>query len=570
MEPFSLTGKRWQVRQDFRPCTGTPVDISRRILGAIAAERDLDGELTDDETFGTPDTAFPNLGKAVDRIRSAVTKGERIGVFGDYDCDGITAVAQLVRYFRRHGAHPWVRLPHRLTEGYGLRPEIIKECEAAGVTLLLTVDTGVAAAAEIALAQERGIDVIIVDHHHIPATLPPAYAVLHPGLGDSRPPHPAAAGVAFVLVRALEEATDWEDRETDIALAAMGTVADLVELRGDNRTLVRRGLLALQRTRDIGLVRLMAQAGVTETPTSRDIGYRLAPRINAAGRMDEPGIALRGLLGDETSLAMLETLNQQRQTETIRLTTEAMQIASRDPSPFLFILHPEYPAGLLGLIAGKLTEALGKPSLVAGVRGDTAVASLRSIPAFHVTQALETAKDSLLTFGGHAQAAGCTFRLDAADALRQTLIDHASERLSPDDLRPLLTVDGIVNADQVSRSLCDGMRALEPFGQGNAEPRFLIPGMTLSELRVVGRDATHLQARAGHLKAVGFGLGAMKDRITGPMDVVCRLGVDTWQGVARPQLFLEDLRLSFSQTGAKFPSISNTSGNGVESAVAIL
>ena len=497
----------------------------------------------------TGTTSPPRLPQAVERIRRAVEKGETIGIFGDYDCDGITATVQVFRSFRRRNVTPLVYLPHREREGYGLKEESVRYFTDRRATLLITVDTGISSARELAMAREAGIDAIVVDHHHIPPEPPPAFALLHPGLAPVPGVMPAAAGVAFGVVTALEAAEGkeaWEGREEDLALAAIGTVADLVELRGGNRTLVAEGIAALEGMEGGPLRDLLSQAGIAGAPTSRDIAYRIAPRLNAAGRMADPRIAMRALLGDRESLALLERLNQDRQSQTQEILRELDRTfpagGVSGVQAFLVAASPDYPAGILGLIAGRLAEAHGRPSMVAQVRGDMCVASLRSIPGYHVTEALRSVSDLLATFGGHAQAAGCTFPFASLPELTGRLQEHAASALSPADLLPQMRIDGILDAGGITLPLCQALGGLEPFGQGNPEPRFLLPAVGFSTLKRVGRNFTHLQGTVGTLKAVGFGLSPLFEKIPSTCDVACRIGVDSWNGNRRPQIFIEDVR----------------------------
>lgn len=555
MHPLSLTGKRWRVGKDLRPESDSLLahqwrESSFAVLSTLAEERGFK-TLEDIGKRGLPGMdahLFPDLPKAMDRIEAATTKKETITIFGDYDCDGVTSTAQLVRFFRRRGIEPMVRLPHRVDDGYGLKEKHIEECRAQGTTLLLTVDTGISAAKEIALARSAGIDVIVLDHHHVPDVLPDAYALLHPSLCvESIASPPSAAGVAWSVVRALEEHADgvgilWEDRETDLALAAIGTVADLVELRGSNRDLVRAGLDALMSMTGGPLFLLMEQAGLHPPITSRDIAFRIAPRLNAAGRMDDPMIALRAMLGDRESLTALEELNRNRQDFLSILLKFAEREMKNAALPFLCLASSEYPPGLAGLIASKLTESTGRPSLVAGIQGNLCTASLRSIPGYHITEALASCKEFLTSYGGHAQAAGCTFPLASFQAIQEQLSADLLSKMPAEELLPGIALDAVLSESQVTLDLCERLREFEPFGQGNMEPRFLIPNVLLQDVRTVGRESTHLQARLNDKKVIGFGLGSLLNEMNQPVDLACRLGVDTWNGKSSAQVFMDDIR----------------------------
>lgn len=541
MSHLSLTGRRWMLREP-GSVTGS---IAERLLELRKIEALGEGEILED--FGHDARQFRDFTKASQRTLKAIDGKEKIGVFGDYDCDGITGAALLVRFLRRRGVDPATRLPHRLKEGYGLRTNIVEEFAALGVTLLLTVDTGVTAVDPIACAKELGIDVIVLDHHTLPPVLPVAHAILHPTLAkDMTEGAPCGAGVAWSFVRALEENDgheDWDEKDTDTGLAAIGTVADIVELRGGNRTLTHAGLLALSRLKEGPLALLCMHAGLTSPYTSRDIGFRIAPRLNAAGRMADPHIALHALLGDTNALLQLDGLNRQRQDVVSMHLEELLPIAERERGPMLCFVHEDYSPGICGLLAGRLCEIFGKPSLVAGSVGGQCVASLRSIPGYDVTASLARMGDLLLNFGGHAMAAGCAFRLDDFSELRDRLHADAALHINQEQQHPTLSAECVIDVTDVTVKLCDELRALEPFGQGNPEPRFLIEGVMLENVRCVGKGAKHLQATVRGRKVIGFGLGHLSEHAGEPLDLLCRVGIDTWQGRRNPQLFLDDLRL---------------------------
>jgi single-stranded-DNA-specific exonuclease len=539
MDRLSLTGKRWNVRSDFRSFLDGSVDDGRILATLLAQEREL----------GTPDTSsgiidaqiFPDFPKAKERLLRAIEQKEKIAVFGDYDCDGITSSVLLHRMLQRRGIDPLIRLPHRMDEGYGLKPIHIEEFEAAGITLLLTVDTGVSARTEIARAKEKGMDVIVLDHHHVPPELPPAYAIIHPILSLLALPHPAAAGVVLSFVQGMEE-NDWEDKDTDIALGAIGTIADLVELRGFNRTLVQQGLESLRRSTNSSLSFLLTHAGLSEGCTCRDVAFRIAPRINAAGRMADPTIALRALQGHHESLMLLEDLNNERQQTVLGLTESALEELADTASPFLCIASTTYTSGIVGLIAGKLTEKYGKPSLVASIRDGMCIASLRSIPGYDIAAGLERISDLLTSFGGHAQAAGCSFPEANLPLIDARMSGDIAATMTPEDLTPTLTIDTAIDPKSISKLLCEELSKLEPFGQGNPEPRFLIENVTLHDVRQVGQTGSHLQAKLGQHKIIGFGLGELAPSLTVPVDLTVHVGMNTWQGVTSVQLFLDDVR----------------------------
>ena len=535
---LSLTGRRWN---------STPNAYERHTASLtrdLLIERDLDHALTKNVT-----ELFPDIQTAAKRIHSALEAKETIGIFGDYDCDGITAALQLVRFFRRRGVNPVVKLPHRVHEGYGLHSNTINWFREQGVTLLITVDTGITAVSEIAQAKEHGIDVIITDHHQPTEQLPQAHAIIHPIVAQNFPqPHPAGAGVAFALIHALENG-EWEGKDEDEALAMIGTVADLVELRGMNRRLVKRGLERLQTLRHCPLADLRDR---THTSTSTDVAFRIAPRVNAAGRIDDPHIALRALLDGGDALEALETLNESRQAMTHALFDE-LSTTIDTTAPLLWSASEAYHPGIVGLLAGRLTERYGKPSCVVHVGKEACTASLRSPSTYHITQGLTRVGNLLTRFGGHAAAAGCTVTPDNLDGLRRALTRDIEDTVDPESFTPELTIDAVLNASDLSINLVRDLGALEPFGQGNPEPCILLQGVHLADARLVGSDRTHLQCSVEGTKAIGFRMAELLPHTTKKVDVACRLRIDSWNETENLQLHIEDLRIS-TQERASLPS----------------
>jgi len=523
-QQLSLTGKRWL----------SPNSISQdmgEIVEGLLRDRNLDAPSSQPKLV--------DMDKAVKRIKTAVDNKERIAIFGDYDCDGITATAQLVRFFQRKGIDPLKRLPHRVHDGYGLNDSIVEEFHKANINLLITVDNGIASVDEVSLANSYGIDVIITDHHTVGEIIPDACAVLHPALSGCPEPHPSGSGIAFLLINALEEGA-WEERPTDLILAMCGTIADLVALNGFNRQLVREGLIALQEIRGGPLATLREN---TKSTTSTNIAFRIAPRINASGRMADPLLALEALLVGGNALEKLDVLNVQRQ-EQMRSLYEEARGALDLKSPLLFKADADYQHGLIGLIAGRLTEETGKPSCIVTIDGDECVASLRSPACYHITEGLTRCSDLLTRFGGHAQAAGCNFPLKNLEAFEKKLTSDVVEHTDAENLVPSLHINACITPSMLSIDFCRALQTLEPFGMGNPEPRFLLEEVELDDVRAVGADESHMQCSVLGCKAVGFGLAHLQDAISVPVDVVCRLQVDTWYGYVQPQLIIDDVRVT--------------------------
>ena len=530
MRPLSLSGKLWSLPEHTEALNASHVLLRLLTERGIAEDAKL-----------VPPTIYPDMQKSVDRIRHAADHKEMIGIFGDYDCDGVTASAQLVRYFRRQNTEAYVRLPHRVRDGYGLKSSIAQEIIDAGVKLLITCDTGIASVEEIAMLEDNGIDVIVTDHHSVHEELPKAFALIHPIVSTHPLPHPSGSGVVFALICALEDGK-WSAMYEDIALAMLGTVGDLVELKGHNRTLVQQGLKAFAKIEHGPLADLRDRCVSKDaTIRSTDIAFRVAPRINAAGRMAEADIALSALLDGGDALEKISLLNEQRQDITRSLLSAVVEdCEGGEQPPLIARVSTEYPHGIVGLIAGKLTEHFGKPSLVAHSDGETCTASLRSPACYNIAEGLGRSADLLISFGGHAQAAGCTFAMKDYEALRSRLIEDVRAHTDEQYLVPTLTIDAVLDAKDITETFCEKLHMLEPFGQGNAEPLFVLPNVTLQDARACGKDLTHLQARICGIKSIGFGLAHLAQG-TEKCDVVVRVGIDEWNGKKQPQLFITDI-----------------------------
>lgn len=477
--------------------------------------------------------------QACERIQKAVSRKEPVGIIGDYDADGITGSAQLVRFFQRHGIEPHVILPHRQKHGYGVKKEFIDSLQQKNVTLIITVDTGISHADEVAHAGSLGLDVIITDHHTLHGDKPESI-IIHPRIDcDHQNGNPAGSGVVFTLIRALE-GDDWESKDVDVALAAIGTVADITPLTGENRTIVQLGLDAMTNGNGSPVFEL-AQSIVKngEPITATHIGFRIAPRINAAGRLADPMIALNGLLEGGDDLGRLHTLNTQRQ----EATRNMMEMAEKmvNDAPVLIIKSPMFHPGIIGLIAGRLTEKFGKPSLIACEAGSEVTCSLRSIPLYHIADALNRVSDHLETCGGHAEAAGCTLKNSSWEKFAEAMLNDIKTQIPDHDFSPTLQIDEELENGTLTLDLVKSLKLLEPFGAGNPEPSFLLKNQKVGWAKQVGGDGAHLQCSIGGKKAIGFRLGQLLDKLPDCVDVVCKLGVDTWGGAERVQVIIEDV-----------------------------
>ena len=438
------------------------------------------------------------MDRAVDRLGQALARGERIAIWGDYDVDGLTSTALLDQVLRGIGcAPPHLHIPHRVREGYGLKQDGISRLAATGVTLLVAVDCGVQRSRGHRHATALGMDTIVLDHHQLPPLLPDAVAVVNPHRPDSAYPFRdlAAVGVAFTLARALDKAGfalggGWSENELDLLdlldLVALGTVADVVPLAGENRALVTWGLNALRHTTRPGLLALSQVAALTpERLTAWEIGHALGPRLNAAGRIADPEPALRLLRS--TSLdrgAATGPGTRPPQPRTPARTGPDRgggdRAASRldgpldDTQPILQLDGHGWTAGVVGLVAGRLTERYSRPAIVLE-RGEAfSKGSARSIDGFNLVEALAACADLLDHYGGHAKAAGLTVANENLEGLRDRLLEIATARLSADDLRPTLALDLELAAGDLTYATAEAIGTLEPFGHGNPEPLLLV------------------------------------------------------------------------------------------------
>ncbi|HEY3217817.1 MAG TPA: single-stranded-DNA-specific exonuclease RecJ [Candidatus Limnocylindria bacterium] len=446
-----------------------------------------------------------DLDRSVVRLRRALAARERIVVYGDYDVDGIAGAAILVRAFRQLGVVVSAYIPDRYEEGYGLNASAIRKLAADGTSLIVSVDCGVTAVREAELARQLGVDLIVTDHHHPPAELPNAFALVNP----RRPGDPSAekdlagAGVALALARSLLGELGFALRQDELLqLAALATVADVVPLRSANRTLVRRGLEALNRAPLVGVRALAERAGLKlGRVNATDIGFVLGPRLNAAGRIADAEEALRLLLTEDADEAKtladtLEARNTERQELTRQVVTAARERAEERPEAWATVVaDPEWPAGIVGLAASRLVEDLGRPAVVIAISGDEGKGSCRSITSIHIAEALDECDDLLIKHGGHAMAAGFSVATELIPAFIERLDDVVRRRL--DGVRPVptLRVDAEIEPEALTARLALELADLEPCGAGNPRPHLLVRNVRVNGIRQVGADADHLRCK---------------------------------------------------------------------------
>jgi single-stranded-DNA-specific exonuclease len=505
--------------------------------------------------------------EAVERILQAVQRGESIVVYGDYDTDGVTATALLSDFLESIGGRVSPYIPSRFEEGYGLNCPALEELAGGGAGVVVTVDCGARSIAEAEFARQKNLDLIITDHHPPGPEEPAAFAFLDPKREGSAYPEKnlSGVGVAYRLVQALsrrlgEGASGPPERYLD--LAAIGTVADMVPLLGENRALVQEGLKALNDppagALRPGVEQLMQTAGLARGKvTAQGIGFILGPRLNASGRIDTAGTALQLLLsrdaGEARSLAsLLDSQNRERQSLTRSTVAEARTLTSRSPGwdpdapPFFIMVEKEgFNPGVIGLAASKLMEEYYRPVAVVAVEGERARGSIRSVPGFHITKALEECRGILERYGGHAAAAGFTLPKENLPELRERMEDLARDALAGRFLQPVLTMDSEIRLSELSWELLDWIGRLEPCGQGNPAPVFFSRSLRVLSKRCVGKDSTHLKmtlsdGRTG-IDAIAFGFGFLEGTLSDRVDVAFALEENDYYG-KRLQLRVVDIR----------------------------
>jgi single-stranded-DNA-specific exonuclease len=511
-----------------------------------------------------PPETLPDLPLAVTRVLSAIQNKEIILVHGDYDVDGMAGTALLTRWLEKLGGRVVPFVPHRLRDGYDLGDAGLKAAVSAGAALLVTVDCGILAHGAVEEARTLGLDVIVTDHHAPGEDLPHALAVLNPARADSLYPNPdlCGTGVAFKLCQGLARAKGIGEEELHpfLDLVGLATVADLVPLREENRVLARYGLKALGRTRNFGLQALMAEAGVSpEGVSAGTVGFGLAPRLNALGRLGEPQDGLRLLLTDDWDEArrlarLAEEVNRKRQDTDRRTQEEALELLAQSFDPerdFGVVLASEdWHPGVVGIVASKVAERIHRPVVLIALEGDRGRGSARSIPDYHLLEGIRACGSHLERFGGHRQAAGMEIRRDRIPGFREAFNAEARRILGNRDLRPTVQVEVEVPLEEMSQELFRYLQYLGPHGIGNPGPTFLSRGVSLSgPARIVGTEHLKLRLRQGrtHLEAIGFHLArrvSPQALGTGPMDVVFQLHENEFRGVRQLQARLKDIRRS--------------------------
>jgi len=514
----------------------------------------LESFLAADDRLASDPFLLPDMHQAVSRVYSALLSGENIAIYGDFDTDGITATALLVQGLSRLGGKVIPYLPGRVGEGHGLKIRVLEQLQKEGISLVISVDCGITGLDAVRKARRKGLDIIVTDHHAPPDELPPAVAVVDPKLPGSAFPYTelAGVGVAYKFLQALLLSLGREQLLDEILdLVALGTVADMVPLTGENRYLVKEGLRRLNTTPRLGIREMMAQSNLIEgNLASENISWVIAPRLNTASRMDHAMPSYELLMTDSSSqaqqlVAWLERKNKERQQLTRKAVAEAReQIFAQGVLPLLMVSDERYPAGIAGLVAGRLTEEFYRPTVVVGMGKSVSSGSCRSVPEFNIIEALNRCGDIFTQFGGHAQAAGFVIPTRNLPELRERLLEIASVQLEGVDLRPRLYIDAETTLSTLTGDTYESIQQLAPFGQGNPLPTFLSRRVEVVDSRTMGNNGDHIRLKLRQegsvWDAVGFGMGAEKPNVNDVLDIVHNLEIDHWGGQATLRLNLLD------------------------------
>jgi single-stranded-DNA-specific exonuclease len=522
----------------------------------------IDLFLAGNEHAGADPLLLPDMQIAISRIYRALLSGEKIAIYGDFDVDGVTSTAIMVQGLSSLGGIVIPYIPHRITEGHGLRTAALKELHDQGVNLVITVDCGITDIEEAKSAAKLGMTLIITDHHTPPPTIPEALAIVNPKLTGSRYPFDelAGVGVAYKILQALMASLGREEQlDSQMDLVAIGTIADMVPLISENRYLVKRGLKVLNQSARLGIREIINRAGLNNGNLDADsITWCLSPWLNASGRL-EHAIASYNLLTTRSPqdardlAAILGQQNVERQRLTAKAMTEARaQIAAQGSAPLIMLINREFPLGIAGPVAGKLSEEYYRPVVVVNIDDKNASGSGRSIPEFNLIKALNQCADLLGRYGGHAQAAGFTMPAKNLPQFQKILVEMAGEQLKDVDLRPRINIDAEVSFAELTPDNYRLIQQLAPFGKGNPLPTFVSRGVQVTGCRTMGLDQQHLRLKlrqnGSSFDAVAFKQGDSFNEVSAALDIVYSLETDRWQGA-------DNLRLNIvSFNASQFPA----------------
>ncbi len=510
-----------------------------------------------DETSMHDPYLLQDMEKAVTLLKEAISTDKKIAIYGDYDADGVTSISVLMTALERLGADVFFVIPNRFEHGYGPNKDLFQQIYEQGASIIVTVDNGVSGVDEVAFAKTLGMTVIITDHHEAGDVWPAADATIHPRHPEGNYPFEdlAGVGVAFKLACALLGETPVDLLE----LVAIGTVADLVPLLGENRYFVKEGVKLMRKSKRPGIQALARVAGTEQSKlTEESLGFMIGPRLNAAGRLGDAFPAVNLLTTDDVRIATglaeeLDSLNKERQSIVSTMAKEAEAIVSEmygDTVPLVFVIAKEgWNAGVVGIVASRLTEKYYRPSIVLSIDSETGTAkgSARSIEGFDMYQELTKSKDILPNYGGHPMAAGMSLPIENVELLRNNLNAQAATSLSAEQLIPKLSIDVPLTLSEIDVSVLESLDLLRPFGMGFQKPMYLLENLSASSVRKIGAAKNHMKLELTDgersLDAIGFGFGELADQITPgvALSVAGDLQVNEWNGNKKPQLLVNDV-----------------------------
>ncbi|MEQ6029685.1 single-stranded-DNA-specific exonuclease RecJ [Staphylococcus saccharolyticus] len=499
--------------------------------------------------------SLSDMHKAIERINLAIDKKERILVYGDYDADGVTSTTILVSTLRKLGAQVGWYIPNRFSEGYGPNKLAFQNAYDEGISLIITVDNGIQGHEEIKMIQDLGVDVIVTDHHEMGETLPEAHAIVHPMHPDFDYPfeYLCGAGVAYKLSQALLD----HPPQQFLALAAIGTIADLVSLTDENRSIVKQGLTVLNEHPPVAIQAILKQAGFNNQITEETIAFIIGPRLNAVGRLEDASLAAELLMSEESEVSeflaeQVEHFNQERKDIVADITEEAMALAEaqvKQGQLFLLLAKENWHEGVLGIVASKIVETYALPTLILNI--DTAQnhakGSARSIEQVSMFEILEAHHDLIDKFGGHHMAAGMTMGIENIDTLRYKLNQWIKKLSESTSLEPRKKVDARLDANEITVKNIEDIQNLRPFGSGFNSPVFEVSDLTIKSIRAIGQDGKHLKLTLSdyQLPALywNYGIIANELEIGQPISIIGNLQINEWNGNQTAQLIIQDIAL---------------------------
>ncbi|SCS27240.1 single-stranded-DNA-specific exonuclease RecJ [Staphylococcus caeli] len=550
----------WDVKtpeKEITEAVSSDLKLTPIVKKILESKGITDKEDINDLLKGAQVTHDPNLmsdmDKAIERINLAIDQNQKILVYGDYDADGVTSTTILVETLKSLGAHVGWYIPNRFSEGYGPNEMAFKNAHEEGISLIITVDNGIQGHEEIQMVQDLGVDVIVTDHHEIGRTMPNAFAIVHPMHPEYDYPfkYLCGAGVAYKLAQKLLD----EPPAHFLALVAIGTVADLVSLTDENRTLVKQGLDVLNQHCPASIKAILKQAGNNDVITEETIGFIIGPRLNAVGRLEDAALAAELLMTDtgeeaEFLAEQVEFFNQERKDIVAQITEEALAMADsqvKKGAQFLLLAQPEWHEGVLGIVASKIVETYSLPTLILNIDEgqDHAKGSARSIEQVSMFEILNAHSDLISKFGGHHMAAGVTMPIENIEQLRQGLNDWMTQLASTTSLEPVKKVDVTIAESDITIKNIQDVQRLRPFGTDFSSPCFKLEDVVVNQAKAIGQDKNHLKLVMGEqqLQALFWQNGHLANELGAqqPINVIGTLQINEWNGFQSPQFMIQDI-----------------------------